>query len=256
MNASFAWRPRLRAASIHAAASLCVALLAAALVFGLWYPWPYRTISGGTALFGILTSVDVVLGPLLTLAVFDTRKRVTMLRRDLATVVLLQLAALGYGMWTVFLARPVVLALEGSRFRVATAVEVVRDELPQAPPALRSLPLTGPVKVATDVPSGGARQYDAVMRALAGVDIGMRPSFWRPWDAAARHDALTRSKPLAPLVAQSPAQAAEVDAALARAGRGVDAVRYLPLLARRTDWVVLLDAGSGEVVGFAPLNAF
>jgi hypothetical protein len=31
---------------------------------------------------------------------------------------------------------------------------------------------------------------------------------------------------------------------------------YLPLLARRTDWVVLLDAHSGEVVALAPIDGF
>ena len=79
-----------------------MALLAAALVFGLWYPYPYREISGGRELFFIIVAVDVVMGPLLTFAVFNRKKPLKELKRDLGVIVLLQLAALGYGLWTVF----------------------------------------------------------------------------------------------------------------------------------------------------------
>ena len=47
------WKDKLRAAGIHLGLSLLVAALAAALVFGVWYPYPYREISGGRALFDL-----------------------------------------------------------------------------------------------------------------------------------------------------------------------------------------------------------
>ena len=138
------WSSRIRAATIHLGCSLAVAALAAALVFTLWYPWPYRIVSGGTELFALLVSVDAVIGPIITLAVFDQRKPQATLSRDLVIVVLLQLTALGYGLHTTFIARPVVLAFEGQRFRATTAVQVAEEELPEAPASLRSLPIDGP----------------------------------------------------------------------------------------------------------------
>ena len=104
---AFFWKDRLRASAIHLAISLGIAALAALLVFALWYPYPYREISGGRALFLILVSVDVIIGPLITLAVFNRAKPAKELRRDLASGGLIQLAALAYGLWTMFLARPV-----------------------------------------------------------------------------------------------------------------------------------------------------
>ena len=65
------WKERLRASGIHFGISLCIAALAAALVFGLWYPYPYREISGGRELFFLLAAVDVIMGPLITLAIFN-----------------------------------------------------------------------------------------------------------------------------------------------------------------------------------------
>jgi len=48
--------------------------------------------------------VDVCLGPLLTLAVFDPKKKE--LKRDLSIILLIQLSALFYGIYTVSVARP------------------------------------------------------------------------------------------------------------------------------------------------------
>ncbi len=63
------WKDRLRASAIHFSLSLVVAALSAVLVFGLWYPYPYREISGGRELFLLVVTVDVILGPLITLAI-------------------------------------------------------------------------------------------------------------------------------------------------------------------------------------------
>ena len=81
-TASFDWRTRLRAAAIHLALSALVAMLAGVLVFALWYPFPYRDVSGGSELFRLVVAVDVVLGPLITFAVFNRAKPRKELRRE------------------------------------------------------------------------------------------------------------------------------------------------------------------------------
>ena len=67
-------RDRLQAFGIHFLLSLLVAALAALLVFGLWFPYPYREISGGRELFLLIVGVDIVIGPLITLAIFNRSK--------------------------------------------------------------------------------------------------------------------------------------------------------------------------------------
>ena len=64
----------IRVACLHFLFSLVVALLAAALVFGLWYPFPYGHLSGGRELFLLVVAVDVVCGPLLTMVLFNPAK--------------------------------------------------------------------------------------------------------------------------------------------------------------------------------------
>ena len=133
-HTAFEWRPRLRAATLHLSLSVLVAVASALLVFALWYPYPYRDISGGRELFQLVVSVDIVLGPLLTLAVFNRAKPSRELRRDLAVIVLLQFAGLAYGLWTVHLARPVHMVFEYDRFRVVHQVEIpveLADKVPR-----------------------------------------------------------------------------------------------------------------------------
>lgn len=255
MSLVTSWRPRAYAALVHFASSLLVAAFSAYLVFGLWYPPPYSALSGGTELFLLLVSVDVLIGPLLTFAVFDRAKLPRVLRRDLTTIVVLQLAAMIYGLHTMAIARPVVMALEVDRFRVVIAQAVLEGELPQAPEGLRSVSWTGPRLLSTRLPDS-AEKADAVMLAMAGADLGMRPSFWLPWDAAARATAKRSAKPVVELAKQGPAAAKVLSGAASELGRHMHELVYLPILGRRSDWVALLDRDTGELLGYAPVNGF
>lgn len=249
-------KQRLRAAGFHLLFSTLVAAATALAVFQLWYPWPYSEVSGGIGLFVLVCGVDLVLGPLITLVIFDKRKPRKELWRDMSVVVVLQLAGLIYGAHTVFIARPVVLALEVDRFRAVIADSVVMEEMPKAAEEFRHLSLTGPRLLNTREANPGDEKFDAIMSAAAGADLGMRPSFWRPWDATARAASLKVAKPVSDLQKRYPAQAVELNAAVAKTGKPIDQLLYIPLLARRTDWSVLIDKATGDPVGFVPLDGF
>jgi hypothetical protein len=252
----FDWRSRARPALIHLAASLAVAIAVAAVVFALWYPGVYRTLSGGTELFLLVVGVDWALGPLITFVIFDRSKPLNELRRDVAVVIALQLAALGYGLHMVSISRPVVLALEEDRFRVVPASGVYEKELPAALPEFRSLSLTGPRLVRSVLPTDPVKKSDAVTMGLSGYDIGARPALWQPWDDKARAEAVSHAKPLTALAQRYPDRRAELDAAATATGRAAQALVYIPMITFRGDWVALLDAVKGDVVGFAPFDAF
>jgi hypothetical protein len=246
------WR-RARAAGLHLLICAVVAALAAALVFGLWYPGFYRTASGGRDLFLLVTGVDVVLGPLLTFAVFNLAKGWKHLRRDLAIIGVIQLAALGYGLHTVYIVRPVAIAFEVDRFRVIAAADVYEPELPKAPPAYRTLPLTGPWLLGTRKPVPGAEHNDAIDMGLKGIDRANRPLFWQPY-ADSVPDVLAKSRPISALMTYYPARAAEFRAGLADMNADEATVRFLPLMARG-DWVMVLDE-RGAVLGNLRADGF
>ena len=82
-------RSRGIAAGVHLIISAAIATAAAFLVFGVWYPGAFRYLAGGRDLFLLVTSVDVVLGPVLTFAVFNRAKGWRHLRWDLTVIAIL-----------------------------------------------------------------------------------------------------------------------------------------------------------------------
>lgn len=252
---SFDWPARFRAAAIHACLSLLVAAGAAALVFGVWYPYPYREISGGRELFTLVVTVDVVLGPLLTFAVFNRRKPRPELRRDLAVIVMLQLAGLAYGLHAVAMARPVHLAWELDRMRVIHAVDVPEELLARAPEGLKTLPWTGPTPVAVRLFRDAAEAGDVTLAALGGADMGARPDLWQSYaEAAGRIRA--SAQPVAALRALKPAAGASLDVAVQRAGVPESELMWLPLVSRKSFWTVLLRKDNLLPVAFLPLDPY
>jgi hypothetical protein len=252
---AFDWRGRLFASSIHLGVSLAIAALAALLVFGLWYPYPYRDTSGGRELFLIVVAVDVILGPLITLTVFNRAKPRDELVRDLSVVGVIQVAALAYGLWTVAVARPVHLVFEYDRFRVVHAIEVPQELLDQAPDDVRRMPWTGPTVLALRPFRNVEEESTATLMALHGLPLSARPDLWQAYPQA-RQRVLAAAKPLADLRQRFPGQAGEIDAAAGRAGYPDVKLVYLPMVSRKSFWTVLLDAETADVRGFIPLDSF
>jgi len=246
---------RLNACAWHLLASLVLALAASALVFGVWYPSPYAQVAGGTALFFILISVDVVMGPALTAVAANPAKPLAEFRRDLAVIVVLQLAALGYGLYSMALARPVHLVFEIDRFRVAVAADIDPSLLADAPPPLRTLPWFGPGLIAAVKPTDPAEQIKSVELGLSGIDLSMVPRNWREYTREAPA-AWAKARPVSALLARHPAMASDVQAIAGRAGQPVEKLRFLPLVSRHATWATVLAEPDARVVGHLAVDGF
>jgi hypothetical protein len=246
---------RYQAAVIHGCISLLVASVAASLVFLVWYPFPYREVSGGRELFIILMIVDIVLGPLLTLAIFNPTKPPNELRNDIAIVVLLQLVGLIYGLWVVANARPIHLVFEIDRFRVVHATDVPSELLSLAPRDVVAMPWTGPSVLSVRPFKSEREKIHATMAALQGVPLGARPDLWQTYKTG-REQVLAVSRPASELRSRFVHGAVLIDSAIAEANRSVAAVSFIPMAGRKSFWTVLIDSKSAEVIGFVPLDSF
>lgn len=246
---------RLLAGATHFAFSAPVAALAGLLVFGLWYPYPYREISGGRELFMILVAVDLTIGPLITITIFNRAKPRRELVTDITVVALLQLAALSYGLWSVFMARPVHLVFEYSKFSVVHAIDIEPELLAKAPPALRQLPLTGPTPLGLRPFKSSQEQFDVTVAALQGAALAARSDLWQAY-ADSRQAVLQASRPVSDLLTRFPEESNRIEAAAARAGRTADALRYLPMVGRKQAWTALIDPKSADPIGYVPIDSF
>ena len=244
-----------QAAGFHLGLTLLVTALTALVVFRLWYAYPYRELSGGRELFFLVIAVDVVCGPLLTMVLFNPAKRRTELWRDLGLVAFIQFGALGYGLWTVWEARPLFLVQEIDRFKVISKPDLRGSTIGGVPDALQPRWWSGPLTVAIREPKD-AQERKAVMfeSILGGRDYAERPEFYLPYEGAAALKSLQRAKPLAVFLQKQPDQQ---DAARKLAlEKGADMAQwlYLPVVARQ-DWVAVLDR-QGQIQGFLRGDGF
>lgn len=245
---------RLIACGTHILVSLAFAAATTGLILCLWFPSPYAKLSGGLELLWLLISVDVIVGPLLTLVVFNVAKPRSELVRDLCIISALQLAALAYGLYTIAAARPVALVFEQDRFRVVAANDVLEAELPEALPPFRSLSLRGPVSIGSRSVRSSDEKLKALDLALKGYDIGQRPSFWVPYDQT-RAQALAMSRPVTVLLQHYPKETPSIQAELDALHAPIENTRFLPVQTKKGTWVVLIN-GEGTVVGFLAQDGF
>ena len=239
----------------HLVISAAVVALAALLVFGVWYPSPWRQLLGVAGIFGIVVGVDLVCGPLLTLVLASPRKSRQERWVDLSLVGAIQLIALAYGLWSVFGARPVALVFEVDRLTIVSANEVEIEQLSAAPEGLRALPWAGVQLAGVRKPRSSSEFLESIDLSLQGVTPAMRPDWWVPYNAA-RPEVINTAKPLTDLLKARPQQSALLESAAAKSGLPIEALRYLPLTSSKTlDWVALISP-AGDVVGHAPVDGF
>jgi hypothetical protein len=155
----------------------------------------------------------------------------------------------------VFQARPVHLVYEYSRLAVVSAAQLTDEQLQNAPPELRALPLTGPTLLSLRPLQGANEQFDSTMLAASGVPQAAQPALWQPYDTA-RAAILETARPLAGLREKYPAQAALIDSEIAKTGKPEAGLLYMPVLSRDTAWSVLLDAQTARPLGFIPLDPY
>ena len=245
---------RYSAAAWHLLGSMVVASLCVLLVFAVWYPGLFAYASGVGEIVLLLVAVDIVLGPLLTLIIFNPQKKE--LGRDLCIVVLLQLSALSYGAYSVFIARPAFAVFNAGRFDLVYANEISQDNFARAADsAYASAPLWGPQFVAASLPEDAAKAKAIVLEAVAGGDdVQNYPEYFQPL-ASKREDLRAASLSFEALKARNPDTPEVARLAERYADNNAD-VAYVPVFAKSSNVVVVVDLHSGTVMEMVPLKPY
>lgn len=241
---------RIYASLCHLAASACIVLLAGALVFYGWYPGDLANLSGAAGIFVMLVGIDLVLGPSITLLIFDVvKKPVTELKRDVLVVVMLQLAALVYGLNALFVARPAYVVFNSGQFDLVFANELMKGvaETESASP-YSDAPFFGPVLVAAQLPEQADIAAKLVMNAVAGgADVQNIPALFVPYESQQKSVRLL-AKPLSELNDRQQKLLGEVLPTL-----NTTHVGYLRLVSTAGEAVVLISKETGEVLKYASI---
>ncbi|WP_104487968.1 TfpX/TfpZ family type IV pilin accessory protein [Acinetobacter indicus] len=231
----------------HLLLSFLVALLVIGLVFFIWYPSPLATAVGVTHIFLMLLVIDVILGPFLGLLVYKEGKKT--LKFDLSVIILIQIAALCYGVYSIEQGRPAWLVYNVDRFELVRKNELVDSNIQQAQPQFQQASWFKPQYAAAEFAKDTQQRNDEMFaEVFSGISIAQRPE---------RYVELTQAKtqiqqrvlPLKELEQYN--SKAEVEKTLAKYP---NADAWVPLKANTVDMVVLVNKEKAEVVKIVDLR--
>ncbi|HUL17971.1 MAG TPA: hypothetical protein VLV29_01790 [Steroidobacteraceae bacterium] len=181
-------RFRLKAFGLHLLASACaLSLILGGLYLG-WYRWPGWYLTAVARILLIVCSVDLALGPTLTLIIANPKKPRRILARDIAMIAAVQLVALGYGTVTLWLGRPLYYTFSANRLETVQAsdleppqIALASKENPAFAPHWYSLPRWVWAPLPDDPDKAMAIVNGATLGE--GQDIIDMPRYFKPWDA-------------------------------------------------------------------------
>ena len=231
----------------HLAVSLLIALFVISIVFFVWYPSPLATAVGVTHIFLMLLVIDVILGPLLGLLVYKEGKKT--LKFDLSVIILIQIAALCYGVFSIEQGRPAWLVYNVDRFELVRKNELVDTNIQQAQPRFQKPSWFKPQYVATEFAKDIQQRNDEMFaEVLGGISIAQRPERYVELTQA-KTQIKQRALPLVEL--QQYNSKTEVEKTLAEYPK---ANAWLPLKANAVDMVVLVNKESASIIKVVDLR--
>ncbi len=116
------------AVGVHLCFSVAVFLVALYLILVHWYPGLLFDIDGGWQGVRIMIAVDLVLGPLLTLVIFNPKKTRRHIAFDLSVIAVFQLSALVWGFWAVNHVKPLALSYHDGMMQAVLAEDFSEQE--------------------------------------------------------------------------------------------------------------------------------
>ncbi len=244
------WRAKLMAAGVHLALTMLVVVPLALWVFKSWFPEPFEQLMDAQLLLRVAVGSTLVLGPMLSLVVFNPRKHCRALWADCALAVVIQIFALGYGFYIMAQWRPMFLVFAVDRYVVVRAGELASDELQKAPElAWRAKRWLGGYETVYVSPKLSADETFALTMSAFGGGRDLQHVV-KNYGAVSAHlaEILEATRPLDAFRQQFPEQAVEMDAAIKRSARDPSRLRWLPVQAQTRDgvvfWTVLIDTAT------------
>ena len=224
----------------HLSLSCLIAFSILVWVFFIWYPSPLAQAVGVTQIFLMMLVIDVIVGPILGLLVYKEGKK--SLKFDLTVIILLQLSALFYGIYSIEQGRPVWIAFNVDRFELVRKNEIMDQNINQAQSQFQQPSWLKPQFVATVFAKDtNQRNDDMFSEVLSGISIAQRPE--RYVDFIQVKDQIQQREQKLDLLQQYNNKP-DVEKILAKYPQ---ATAFLPLKASAVDMTVLVDQNSNVV---------
>ena len=242
---------RYKASLIHLLISAVLVGSVVGVVYWFWYPEPTFEVVGIMQIVLLLVTVDLIVGPLLTLIVYKHGK--PGMRFDLTVIALIQVIALAYGTYRMYEEKPHYLVFVVDRLEFVSQKGLDRSQLDvEENKAPRFVNL---VQVFAQVPQDTAeyqRYMDSIMTE-GKPDLERRPEYWQTWNSGAA-SIREKIKPLDTVKPGDPNAISELQQASERFGGTHDNLGVLPIGGIEDDVGMLIDYDTLEVLDVLKVN--
>jgi hypothetical protein len=241
---------RFKAFGLHVTASTCLFLLALGTLYFGWYRWPGWYLTGATTIVLMMAGIDVVLGPLLTLVIANPNKPRRELARDIAIIATVQLAAMGYGLTTLWQGRPLYYTFSTRFLEMVQASDLSPEEIalgrklnPQLAPHWYSRPRW----VYAPMPDDEKFRQQIVANSISGGDdIIQMPRYFQPW-ARGLAELRKELRPVAKMTELAQRDKQIAGERMRELGVTADEPVALPMMGRTKPLVGVVDPVTGRV---------
>lgn len=226
-------KEKFKAFALHFALSLLILTLIISFIYLMWYPSSLLEAVGGGKILWLIILIDVILGPILTFIVYKKHKKT--LKMDLVVIGCVQLLALGLGVSSLALAKPVWIVFNGNKFELIQRNEIIQlnEDIPEKYQSSRYW--SKPEFVAVELSSNAEiRQKQIMDEVFSGISLAQQPAHYVEIEKI-----FPKFQSIASLVAQlyQYNDKSTVDKILAD---HADFKLWLPLKAKERDMVVLI----------------
>ncbi len=236
---------RLKAAGIHLMLSFLIVITVLSIMFFLWFPGEYFELMGGKKLITLIGFVDVFLGPLLTFVVFKSEKM--SLKFDLACIGVVQIAALLYGTYVMFEARPVFTVFNKDKFQISAVVDITPEELSKAKnPNWKRFSITGPELVGIGTPDKKDKK-ETMFALQESADAYRYPRLYGPYEKHLE-EVVKSGKSLSSLSKVSDRNKIIVNKFITKSGLKENDFLFLPISSELAEMSAIVNAKTGEFI--------
>jgi len=231
----------------HLVVSFGIASFIVTWIFLVRYPQPLAKAVGVTHIFLMMVAIDVILGPILGLLVYKEGKKT--LRFDLTIIILIQLSALVYGLYSIAQGRPAWLVYNVDRFELVRNNEITDTNIQIIQPQFRYPSWFNPQFAAVKIPENKEQRSKSIFEEIfSGISSAQRPELYVD---------LVQVKPLIRNKVQNLNELEKFNSKqqvenILRKYPETNA--WVPLKANAVDMVVLMDKNSAQVVKIVDLR--
>lgn len=242
-------KQKIKASLIHLTFSAIIVSLFLTFSLIIWYPEPFLEISGLKNIILMLVSVDLILGPLLTLIVFRPNK--PSLKLDLSAIISIQAIALLYGATTIFQGHPVYVTFAVDRFNLVIAKDLNPEK--STLDEFRVSKFWKPKLAYAKLPEDPVKLSDLLSEVLQGKpDIEARPEYYESFDKFAKQvmqKGITQDK-----LSHNPENHQKLKDFLAKYGKQATDYAFIPLIGKDEDVLWAWDRASIKPVDIININ--